>query len=434
MLLIAVVAGGAFLLTRDDGPLVLEAGEVFLEPANDPGPDAFTTTLDVGDAPEFDIAAVRAAVSVAITASGSATTSTTRQLAGGATTTTDAVTGIATAIGDNPGLYGGTQDASRCDRGQLAAFLIENAEKAAAWVDGVVADASFRWSRGRDLAVSDVEAFIAELTPITLLSDTRVTNNGFSAGKPSPRQAVLQAGTSVLVDVFGVPRAKCNCGNPLASPVAQTTSTSYTGSRWDEFDPAATIVVDPATEPIDIIEIIDIFTGELIERPTGTGGDEDIATGEFVSEPLVTSGAVAASTSTTGVPSTTSTDAPGTTVTVTEPPTTTEPPVLERLSTRDYCEAFTEYSAIDAGFEDSGSERPTNPEYLAFLGGAYRDMANISPPTVQSDWQLISDEFERDPDGFFTAFFEEDGRGVAAAERIFADLETNCDFDLFGEE
>jgi len=425
---VAVIAGGALLLSGDDDPLVLEAGEVFLEPANDPGPDAFTTDLDVPDLPPIQVDAVPAVARVTTSTVGDATTTTSGNAAGGATTTTDAVTGIATAIGSNPGLYGGTRDTSRCDRGALAAFLLTNAEKASAWVAGVVADTSFRWSRGLDLSVSDVEAFIGELTPVTLLSDTRVTNNGFSGGNPTPRQAVLQAGTSVLVDIFGVPRAKCNCGNPLASPVAQETSVTYTGNRWDDFDPDATIVVDAAAEAIDIIEIIDIFTGELIERPTGSGGTEDTATGEFVSEPLVTAGAIAAATSTTtSQPPPTGDTAQETTV------ATTEPPPLETLSTRDYCEAWFEYVGIDETFNDSLDDPETDTEYQSFVGRALRDLANISPPEVQADWEFLRDEFERDPVEYFAGTFTEDGRALGSAERIFSNLESDCGFDVFGD-
>ncbi|MGH3907098.1 MAG: DUF6777 domain-containing protein, partial [Pseudonocardiaceae bacterium] len=42
--------------------------------------------------------------------------------------------------------------------------------------------------------------------------DTRVTNHGYRDGKATDRQAVLQAGTAVLVDEKGRPRVKCGCG------------------------------------------------------------------------------------------------------------------------------------------------------------------------------------------------------------------------------
>ncbi|GAP52775.1 serine/threonine protein kinase [Streptomyces azureus] len=53
-----------------------------------------------------------------------------------------------------------------------------------------------------------------------LRADTGVTNHGFRAGRAAVLQAVLQAGTAVLVDDRGVPRVRCACGNPLRPPVA----------------------------------------------------------------------------------------------------------------------------------------------------------------------------------------------------------------------
>ena len=43
---------------------------------------------------------------------------------------------------------------------------------------------------------------------------------------------VLQAGTSVLVDELGEPRARCACGNPLRLPVAAQAAPTYVGKAW----------------------------------------------------------------------------------------------------------------------------------------------------------------------------------------------------------
>ncbi|PZT71125.1 hypothetical protein DN402_02310 [Streptomyces sp. SW4] len=48
-----------------------------------------------------------------------------------------------------------------------------------------------------------------------LRADTRVTGHGLRGGRPVGGQAVLQAGTAVLVDDRGVPRVRCAGGNPL---------------------------------------------------------------------------------------------------------------------------------------------------------------------------------------------------------------------------
>jgi hypothetical protein len=40
---------------------------------------------------------------------------------------------------------------------------------------------------------------------VILQRDTRVTNHGFRNGRATPTQSILQAGTAVLVDEYGVP-------------------------------------------------------------------------------------------------------------------------------------------------------------------------------------------------------------------------------------
>lgn len=71
-----------------------------------------------------------------------------------------------------------------------------------------------------DIDPSRVPAYLRGLTPVQLRLDTRVTNHGFRDGAATSYQAVLQAGTAVLVDDHGVPRVRCACGNPLLPPVA----------------------------------------------------------------------------------------------------------------------------------------------------------------------------------------------------------------------
>lgn len=63
--------------------------------------------------------------------------------------------------------------------------------------------------------MTDIDAYVAELTPAHLAADQRVTNHGYRNGSPTPRQSLLKAGTAVLVDAEGVPRVRCYCGNPL---------------------------------------------------------------------------------------------------------------------------------------------------------------------------------------------------------------------------
>jgi hypothetical protein len=264
VVLIAVLAGAAFVLLGGDGDGFGQAeGEVLLEPAASQGPDAFTGEIFVEPLDPEAIAVSTTAVE---------TTTTTGP---GGSTGSDQATPVATDSGGQPGLYGGTRDSSRCDPSAIADFLEANPDKARAWVEALNSDPSLRWTGGNSLTVDDIRAYIAELTPVTLTYDTRVTNYGFRNGRPTPRQAVLERGTSVLVDRFGVPRAKCACGNPLTQPQPVQQTPIFTGPQWPRFQPTTIIVVTSVSVQIDVFVLVDVFTGEPFDRPAGTTGAED---------------------------------------------------------------------------------------------------------------------------------------------------------------
>ena len=155
-----------------------EAGEVFLQPANSAGGDPFTPNVGT-DVP------VRGNVSSALE-SGS--------LSSGA---------IRSYSGDSVGLYGGTRSLMSCNPQQMIRYLEASPAKAAAW------------AAVEEISTSKISSYISGLTPMTLRYDTRVTNHGFVNGQADSIQEILQAGQAVLVDSYGVPRARCYCGNPL---------------------------------------------------------------------------------------------------------------------------------------------------------------------------------------------------------------------------
>jgi hypothetical protein len=103
------------------------------------------------------------------------------------------------------GLYGGTLDNSRCDAQMMVAFLHEHPDKATAWASV------------EKVAPADIPAYVADLTPAILRTDTFVTTYGFSDGRPTSFHAVLHPGTAVLLDKLGVPRTLCFCGNPVTA-------------------------------------------------------------------------------------------------------------------------------------------------------------------------------------------------------------------------
>ena len=188
-------------------------------------------------------------------------------------------------VGSAPGLYGGTQDQTSCDPEKLVNFLESDPDKAAAW------------AQVQGIEPGGIRAFVAGLTPVLLRRDTRVLNHGYRDGRPTPRPAVLQAGTAVLVDDFGIPRVKCACGNPLDEPPPVTTATTYTGTRWRGFDPAGVVVVR-ADVRVDVFVLVDVRTGNPFRRPTATkGGDDTPATGSTTTTTTSTTTTAAPTTS-----------------------------------------------------------------------------------------------------------------------------------------
>jgi hypothetical protein len=141
-------------------------------------------------------------------------------------------------------------------------FLAANPDKARAWaqVEGTTP--------------ADIPDYIRSLTPVVLRYDTRVTNHGFTNGVALPYQSVLQAGTAVLVDRYGVPRARCYCGNPLLPPIPRAVTPVYTGPAWPAFQPTTIIIVVQAPQPVQILTLADP-NGKPFGRPVGTDGQGD---------------------------------------------------------------------------------------------------------------------------------------------------------------
>jgi hypothetical protein len=180
------------------------------------------------------------------------------------------------AQGTAEGLYGGTLDTAVCDAAQLVAFLTDPANGAQAGA----------WAEVQGITPAEIPSFVAGLTPVRLRLDTRVTNHGFDGSRATPFQSVLQAGTAVLVDDRGVPRAKCFCGNPLAEPepidagaessdaLDLDTLAENPEDAWPELDPEQVATVEPG-EPTDSFVLGDLQTGTRFERPKGTNGTDD---------------------------------------------------------------------------------------------------------------------------------------------------------------
>ncbi len=269
--LLAGCGGGAGGSTQTGSGevFVQSAGEIFLEPAGDAGPESFA-----GDALVFDHA-VPSPTSLALP------------------TTLPTLPGspvqVASYLGGTPGLYGGSRSKLIADKDAQLEFLRANPDKAAAFCAALNADPTLRWSGGTQVTVDELAAYFAQLTPVLITRDIRVTNHGFRDGKPTARQSILQAGQYILVDVFGVPRARCECGNPLIPPVAIPTKPRYTGKPWAGFDPSVVIVVQAAAAAIESLVLIDVDTGQTFERVVGSSGGQDADRTTTTSLPPTTS-------------------------------------------------------------------------------------------------------------------------------------------------
>ncbi|MEU2362596.1 DUF6777 domain-containing protein [Streptomyces noursei] len=170
----------------------------------------------------------------------------------------------ASVSGAAPGLYGGSRDRASCDVEKQIRYLQADPAKARAFA-GVV---------GKD--AGELPAYLRSMTPVQLLVDTWVTNHGYQDGKATGYQAVLQAGTAVLVDAYGVPRVRCACGNPLTPPTATGGQGLTTqGKPWPGFRDANVVTVRPAAKPVRDFVLKDPGTGQYFTRPEGADGSTD---------------------------------------------------------------------------------------------------------------------------------------------------------------
>ncbi|MEU8342871.1 DUF6777 domain-containing protein [Spirillospora sp. NPDC048832] len=173
-----------------------------------------------------------------------------------------------TKAGDSPGLYGGTRREATCDQRKLIEFLRADPDKARAWA-GV-----------QGIPVSDIPRYVSRLTPVLLRTDTLVTNHGYANGRATSGPAVLQAGMGVLVNGYGVPAVKCNCGNPLTPPEKKisTGNASYTGRSWPGFERRNVTRIAPRDSrkgTITAFVLVDPGATMGFERPRATAGEAD---------------------------------------------------------------------------------------------------------------------------------------------------------------
>jgi len=245
---------------------------VSLQPADAQGPVPFTPSFARTDAPAPTTEAGRApGTAAAPDGSGSG--------AGQPASTWPAQGGSRSVQGSAAGLYGGTQQLSSCDVARLSDYLAQNPDKARAWAgtEGVPRQS--------------LTGYLRSLTPVVLRMDTGITDYGFANGSATPFPAVLQAGTAVLIDARGLPRARCACGNPLLPPTpgnaaataaAGATSVgaaggvqTFTGSAWSSFRPGNVVVVNQSVTQVNVVVLYDAGQRAWFQRPVGGRGHDD---------------------------------------------------------------------------------------------------------------------------------------------------------------
>jgi Protein of unknown function (DUF2510) len=177
--------------------------------------------------------------------------------------------------GDRDGLYGGTLNNAETDREKMITFLGSHPTQADAFVEALNTDPTLYWSGGRLLTADDIPTYLRELTPALLRLDTRVTNHGFDGTHLTTLQSVFQAGTAVLVDAHGIPRARPYGGTPVTAPIALAGEPKLVGTPWPGYHPGALAEVQPSTATITNFVLVDVLTGQPFNRPAGTTGTND---------------------------------------------------------------------------------------------------------------------------------------------------------------
>ncbi|AYN38181.1 hypothetical protein D9753_03630 [Streptomyces dangxiongensis] len=174
-----------------------------------------------------------------------------------------------TLSGATPGLYRGTPHVAGCAVERQIGSLTADRGKAGAFAHAV------------GVPVSTLPGYLRGLTPVALRRDTRVTSHGYRDRRAVGYQAVLQAGTAVLVDDRGVPRVRCACGNPLKAPSAAHDGVDARGAAWPGYRPSQVIAVTPARRAVTSITIVDVDARVWIERRTG----QDVGRDRIVAPP-----------------------------------------------------------------------------------------------------------------------------------------------------
>ncbi|WP_067707511.1 DUF6777 domain-containing protein [Nocardia yamanashiensis] len=183
--------------------------------------------------------------------------------------------GAVQIAGDEPGVYGAFRGQATGNVDTLAAFYADHPAERQGVVHAFTGDAGFRWTRSWALREKDLADYLHELTPALLRFDIRVTDHEFRDGKITPFETVLQRGTTVFIDAYGVPRIRGRSGSPLTLSTSTALRPAYSGTPWTDFAAASVIAITPTPTRLTALTLIDLTGGSPFERPLGTNGESD---------------------------------------------------------------------------------------------------------------------------------------------------------------
>jgi serine/threonine protein kinase len=222
----ALVVSGVIIIPKLVHP---SQSEIFAEPANSAGDNPFARGLTLPQAPPIS------AVNTPPTTAGA----------------------TPNIQGDTPGLYAGVQGTPAYDTTELASQIQSDSQKSQAW------------SSASNVLPSTIGSYLKGTTPLYLTGTIQVTFYTYANGTFVAQPALLQVGTLVLVNKYGVPVVRVIGGNPLTAPTPIVGSPIYVGQLWPGFNPNSVFVIAPSSQAIGTLVVYDPVTGQLFNLPFG---------------------------------------------------------------------------------------------------------------------------------------------------------------------
>lgn len=153
-------------------------------------------------------------------------------------------------LGSASKLYGRIDLKAPCDIDDLVAYYGASEERTR-----IVAEVL-------GVSTGSLSSFIRSYVAVAITRDTLVIDHQLVHGAAVDVPVVLQAGTAVLIDPQGTPRVRCESANPLTHPgtddLAAATGAEPLGEPWPGFDPGHVVVVEPAAENMQELDLAEL--------------------------------------------------------------------------------------------------------------------------------------------------------------------------------